>query len=134
MNENVARKFDTYPDHVKSKLEELRDLIFEVASYTDGVGEIEETLKWGEPAYLTSETKSGTTIRIDWKEKHPEQYAVYVNCRTSLIDSFNSLFPGIFSFEGNRAVVFSIYENLPREELGVCLQMALTYHKSKQGG
>jgi hypothetical protein len=131
MNENVKLKFGSYPSHVRLRLEELRNLIIDVASNTDGVGKIEETLKWGEPSYLTSETKSGTTIRIDWKEKYPEQYAVYVNCNTSLIDSYNSLFPGVFSFEGNRAIVFSINEKLPEEELRVCVQMALTYHKSK---
>ncbi len=131
MNENVKLKFDSYPTHVKPKLEKLRSLILDVASKTDGVGKIEETLKWGEPSYLTSETKSGTTIRIDWKEKHPEQYALYVNCNTSLIDSYNSLFPGIFSFENNRAIVFTINEPLPEKELRLCIQMALTYHKSK---
>ena len=131
MDKNVKLKFDSYPVHVRSKLEKLRDLILDVASNTDGVGKIEETLKWGEPSYLTSETKSGTTIRIDWKEKHPEQYAVYVSCNTSLIDSYNSLFPGVFSFEGNRAIVFSVNEELPEEELRACIRMAFTYHKSK---
>ncbi|PCJ44680.1 MAG: hypothetical protein COA99_06550 [Moraxellaceae bacterium] len=131
MNENVKRKFDTYPSHVRSKLEYLRGLILEVASNTEGVGEIEEKLKWGEPSYITSETKSGTTLRIDWKEENPEKYAVYMNCQTSLIDSYNSLFPGVFSFEGNRAVVFSIHDKLPEEELRVCVQMAFTYHRSK---
>lgn len=131
MNENVKLKFGSYPSHVRPRLDELRNLILDVASNTDGVGKIEETLKWGEPSYLTSETKSGTTIRIDWKEKYPEQYAVYVNCNTSLIDSYNSLFPEVFSYEGNRAIVFFINEKLPEEELRVCFQMALTYHKSK---
>jgi len=131
MNENVKLKFASYPSHVRSKLEELRDLILDVAANTGGVGTIEETLKWGEPAYLTSATKSGTTIRIDWKENAPERYAFYVNCKTSLIDSYNSLFPGVFSFEGSRAIVFSVHDNLPLEELRVCIQMAFTYHKPK---
>ncbi len=131
MNRAVKHKFNSYPSHVRPKLEKLRSLILDVALNTEGVGGIEETLKWGEPSFLTSETKSGATIRIDWKEKYPEQYAMYVNCNTSLIDSYNSLFPNVFSFEGNRAIVFSINEELPEEELRVCIQMALTYHKSK---
>lgn len=33
------------------------------------LGILEETLKWGEPAYIANGTIGGTTIRIDWKEK-----------------------------------------------------------------
>ena len=33
---------------------QIRGLIFDVAKdHTDGVGRLEETLKWGEPSYLT---------------------------------------------------------------------------------
>jgi hypothetical protein len=62
----------------------LRELIFDVAASTDGVGEIEETLRWGEPAYLTSQSKSGTTIRIGWKSSRPAEYAVFFHCQTDL--------------------------------------------------
>ena len=69
----------------------LRELILETAGEIEEVGPIEETLKWDEPAYLTSETGSGSTIRIDWKEKSPDQYAIYFNCKTSLVERFKTL-------------------------------------------
>ena len=75
MNKLVKQKFQTYPEDIKPKMEKLRNIIFEVAKNTEGVGELVETLKWGEPAYLTSKTKSGTTIRIDWKPKYPQKKA-----------------------------------------------------------
>lgn len=141
MNEAIRKKFESYPVAVRPKLEFLRNLILEVAQNTESVSEIEETLKWGEPAYVTLpswlETKaggrkkvkaSGTTLRIDWKPKAPDQYAIYVNCKTNLIDSYNSLFPGVFVFEGSRALVFELEQELPIEELRVCLKMGLTYH------
>ncbi len=144
MNEAVRKKFESYPSDIRPKLEFLRSLILEVAQNTDSVGEIEEMLKWGEPAYLTLpswlETKaggrkkvkaSGTTLRIDWKPKSPNQYAIYVNCKTNLIDSYNSLFPGVFVFEGSRALVFDLEQEIPEEELRICIQMALTYHLKK---
>ncbi len=144
MNEAVRKKFESYPSDIRPKLEFLRSLILEVAHNTDCVGEIEEMLKWGEPAYITLpkwiETKaggrkkikaSGTTLRIDWKPKKPHQYAIYVNCKTNLIDSYNSLFPGLFVFEGSRALVFELEQDIPEEELRVCIQMALTYHLKK---
>jgi len=130
MNTNVQHKFDSYPAHIRKKLERLRELIFEVAENTEGVGKLEETLKWGEPAYLTSETNSGTTIRIDWKSKHPDQYAMYLNCQTSLIETYKTLFPELKT-EGNRAIVFDTKDGFPEEEIRMCISMALTYHKDK---
>ena len=53
-NPAVAAKFQSYPLSMRTKLMALRELILETAADTAEVGEIEETLKWGEPAYLTS--------------------------------------------------------------------------------
>ena len=62
---HVETLFGGYPAPLRTGLMRLRELIFDVAAETDGVGELQETLKWGQPAYLTTETKSGSTIRID---------------------------------------------------------------------
>lgn len=127
----VKQKFDSYPDHIKPKMERLRNLIYEVAKATEGVGELEETLKWGEPAYLTSTTKSGTTIRIDWKPASPDQIGMYVSCNTTLINAFRARFGNDLDFEGNRAVVFPVEEPIPSKQLMICIQMALRYHLDK---
>jgi len=124
----VARVFDAYPAKVRRAMLALRELIFDTAARTDGVGELEETLKWSEPAYLTARSKSGTTVRIAWKEKQPERYAVYFHCQTNLIDTFRTLFPHDFEFEGNRAIVFKLSDPLPRDTLSLCIAEALTYH------
>ena len=65
-NAAVARAFEAYPPNIRRKLLALRALILKTAASTQSVGELEETLKWGEPAYLTSESKIGSTIRINW--------------------------------------------------------------------
>ena len=104
-NPAVAAVFDAYPADVRAQLLALRELIFEVAASTPGVGELQETLKWGEPAYLTPHTKSGSTVRLGYKRKQPDTYALYVNCQTTLIDTFRAMFGDEFNFEGNRAVV-----------------------------
>lgn len=131
MNKALQEKFNSYPEHIRPKMDALRSLIFEIASLTDGVGDIEETLKWGEPSYLTSQTGSGSTIRIDWKPKSPEQYAMFFNCKTTLIDSFRTIFPNTFTLIGNRAIIFPIDEIIPKQELGLCIRMALRYHLDK---
>lgn len=131
MNKALQEKFDSYPEHIRPKMDALRSLILEVAAMTTGVGEIEETLKWGEPSFLTSETKSGSTIRIDWKPKSPEQYALFFNCKTTLVDSFRTIFPDAFKLAGNRAIIFSLDDVIPEKELGLCISMALRYHLDK---
>lgn len=130
MAAKVATKFSTYPVDIRTKLEYLRQFIFEVASQTNEVGQLEETLKWGQPSYLTSESKSGSTIRIDWISKSPSQYAIYLNCNTSLVDSYRTLFPEL-NYYGQRAIVFDIKEPLPEKPLRVCISMALRYHLDK---
>ena len=51
---SVASVFASYPPKIRSRLMQLRKLIFETAAASEGVGEITETLKWGEPAYCVS--------------------------------------------------------------------------------
>ncbi len=131
--DSVAAVFQTYPAGIRRKLLALRELLFETAARTPGVGVLEETLRWGEPAYITSRTKSGSTIRIGWKKANPRQYCIYFICTTKLVDAFRTLFPDDFTFEGNRALVFDEREPVPMDSLAFCIAAALTY-KLKSGG
>ncbi len=126
----VQAVFDSYPPKLRSKLLALRQLVIDTAYSTAGVGALEETLKWGEPAYVTTQSKSGSTVRIDSK-KNQDGYAIYFNCNTTLVDTFRSMFPHTFSYEGNRALVFAVEDALPAEDLAFCIAMALTYHQKK---
>lgn len=133
-NPAVAQAYEAFPPAVRRKLLRLRELIFSTATATAGVGEIEETLKWGEPAYLTSQSKSGSTVRLGWKKARPTRYAMYFNCQTTLVESFRSLFPNDFGFEGSRALVFDEADSVPTDALAHCIAMALTYHRTGGGG
>jgi len=77
----VGAVFAAYPKPVKVKLLGLRQLIFDTAKATQGVGRLEETLKWGQPSYLTAETNSGSTVRIDRVKASANQYAAYFTAR-----------------------------------------------------
>ncbi len=110
----------------------LRKLIFETAASLPHVGELEETLKWGEPSYLTPLTKSGSTIRIDWKKKNPNQYAMYFKCTANLVPTFKERYFNKLKFEGNRSITFNINEEIPVKELKQCIALALTYHLNKK--
>ena len=132
-SQEVAEKFAEYPPAIQYEMFALRELILDTAAGIEAVGEIEETLKWDEPAYVTAKSKSGSTVRIDWKEKQPDQYAMYFNCQTNLIETFRTLFPTEFKFDGNRAIVFGVGSKLPTEAVGQCVSAALTYHLRKGG-
>ncbi|CAN7719659.1 DUF1801 domain-containing protein [Paenibacillus sp. LjRoot153] len=127
-NVRVAAVFNQYPKHIQKKLLFLRQLILETASEIGGMDSLEETLKWGEPSYVST---SGSTIRIDWKKSSPHQYAMYFNCNTMLVETFRELFTDIFKYEDNRAIVFAENDEIPVEELKQCISSSLTYHIRK---
>ncbi len=130
-NPEVEAVFKAYDDDVREKLVDLRKLIFEVAATTPGVGTLEETLKWGQPSYLTPETRSGSTIRIDRVKSAPDKYAMYFHCQTSLVETFRQLYPDDLAFAGNRAVMFDVNQGIAEEPLRHCVALALTYHSNK---
>lgn len=127
-NPEVKLVFDNYPDFVRKKMLDLRRLIIETAGEIETITNLEETLKWGEPSYLV---KKGSTIRIDWKEKKPDQYAIYFKCTSKLVPSFKEKYSDLFKFEGNRAIVFQMDDKIPEMALKNCIGAGLTYHSVK---
>jgi hypothetical protein len=124
---NVKQKFETYPENIQILLTSVRELILSVAAQ-DGVMGITENLKWGEPSYTS---KIGSTIRLDWKAKYPDQYCIYFNCKTSLIETFKEVYGDTFIYEGNRAIIIKINQKVPFKELAHCISMSLRYKKIK---
>lgn len=127
-NPQAKAKFKTYPPKVRKKLEVLRKLVLDTAKEIDDVNEIEETLKWGEPSYLV---KKGSTLRIDWKEKTPDQYAMYFKCTSKLVETFKIVYGDTFNYEKTRAIIFKINDKVPTKELKKCIGAALQYHTLK---
>lgn len=127
----VADVIKSYPAPAQKYALELRALIQKTAAQDARIGPLTETLKWREPSYLTDVTKSGTTLRFDWKEKHPDKIGLFVNCKTTLIRSFQDLFENELSFEGTRAIWLNINEPLPHDILAICIGKSLTYHLDK---
>lgn len=124
----IAAALSRHPAMVRSRLLRIRDLVFAVAAETEGVAPLTETLKWGEPAYLTEASGSGTTIRLGVSRMAPGDCAVFVNCRTTLVETFRSHFAADFAFEGNRGLIIAAARPLPEAPLALCLRAALTYH------
>jgi hypothetical protein len=128
----VGAVFDSYPKPLRTKLLALRRLILETAAATQGVGKVEETLKWGQPSYLTTGTKSGSTIRIGEVKAGAGQYAMFVHCQTDLVATFRELYPKELTYGGNRCVIFDADVDIAEPALRHCVALALTYHLRKR--
>ena len=129
----VAAVFEDYPPGLRTRLMALRELVFDTAARTSGVGPLDETLKWGQPSYLTAESGSGTTVRLD-RLRNRDGYAIYFHCRSGLVDRFRTIYPDTFAYEGERAIVFDAGARVPVRALRHCLALALTHHVRKKSG
>ncbi|MAD75928.1 MAG: hypothetical protein CML20_14270 [Rheinheimera sp.] len=127
MDKVVKTRFEEYPENVRPRLEQLRNLILKLSSDLD-LGKVEESLKWGEPSYSV---KTGSPIRIDWKFKSPDNFFLFFNCKTKLVDTFRELHNSTLEFQGNRAIVLSVCNPLPEAAIKHCVELALTYQQRK---
>ncbi len=125
---SVEDKYAMYPAHIRPLMDRLRDLILEVAVEKERITEIHETLKWGEPSYLV---RKGTTIRIDWKQKTPEQYGMFFQCTSKVVPTVKEIFEDKFRYDGSRAILFDVDKKLPEKEVRTCINLALDYHLLK---
>jgi len=128
----VAAAFSSYPKRLRTRLLALRRLILDTAKATRGVGAIEETLKWGQVSYLTTESKSGSTIRIDQVKSEPDGYAIYFHCQTNLVETFRKHYPDKWKYGGNRSILLNVDDEVDVAALRHCIALALTYHLSKR--
>lgn len=118
---NVAAAFSAFPEDVQAGLLGLRARIMAVA-LAEGI-ELEEALRWGQPAYLAAK---GSTIRLGVPKTGG--FAIYTHCQTSLMSDFKAICPEL-NFEGNRAVHFVVAE-APPEAIDLLIHAALTYHRT----
>jgi Domain of unknown function (DU1801) len=124
----VAEVFSRYESDVRRQLLRVRGLIFEVAARTPGVGQLTEALRWGQPAYLTEQSRSGSLIRIDAVKGRPDKIGMFFHCQTSLVGTFRALYEGTFEFDGNRCLLLAAKQPMAKKELAHCIELALTYH------
>ena len=134
MPRDVQAAFDAFPPAVRHRLMEIRTMIGQLAAADARIGLITETLKWGEPAYLTEETGSGSTVRLGWPRRGPDRAGLYFICRTTLVAEFRERFGAGFDYEGSRAVLLPVGGDIDRTCVETMLARALTYRLRARGG
>jgi len=127
MQQEIKNRLQDYPKDAQSALSQLDVLIYSVANDLE-IADITESIKWGEPCYSC---KTGSPIRCDWKLKTPQQYYLFFNCQTKLVDTFRELYAETLTFQGNRAIVLNLNGALPEEAIRHCIELALNYKKIK---
>ncbi len=122
-NEKVAAAFAAIPSEPRVGLLRLRELIFDVAGDLASEPLVEETLKWGQPAYLTPK---GSTIRLGVPKSGG--FALFVHCQSHLIPEYETAFPKVDQIDGTRAVLFEDPDQIDDQRHGWLIARALTYH------
>lgn len=122
----VAVVIDAYEAPVRAGVRALRSLIYEVALGLPEIGRLEEVLRWRQPAFLTPETRAGSTLRIGPHDS--ACFALFVHCRTSIVRTYAQAFPGWDRLDGNRAVLFDHPGQIEPLRLSSLIRHALTYH------
>lgn len=123
---DIAAAFDIADLQARKGLLILREMIFEVGDDLPQIGKINEALRWGQPAYLTPETKSGTTLRLGIPKSGG--FALFVHCQTTLISDYQAAFPNVTNIEGNRAILFNTTAEIDPNKHKWLIRQALTYH------
>ena len=123
---SVQSTFDSYPAAAHKRLSQVRNLIYEIAEELET--NVEEALKWGEPAYLA---KGGSTVRLAWTVSNPDVCKVFVHCQTRLVETYREIYPDVFEYEGKRALHIPLKGKLEKGPLRHCLKLAMTYHNVK---
>ena len=106
----------------------LRDLIAAAAFEQPIIGQLEETVKWGEASFTPVRKNIGSSVRLQ-PRKNGDVALMFI-CTTDLVERFQDMYPGVFKTEGKRALVFSAGGKLPELEIKHVIAMALT-HKLK---
>lgn len=123
----INAAYERFETAQSDTLLKARALIFEVAREDKNIGELEEVLRWGEPAYITSKKKTGSTIRLA-VEKQSGQPAIFFNCQTTLVEDMRSRFGTELTYSKNRAILLPSLDDTIKSALKFAIGAALSYH------
>lgn len=122
---NVAAVYDTAPPNLRTGMLALRNLIFRNAESFPDLGDLTETLRWGQPSYFPT-GGGGSTLRI---APHGAGFGLFAHCQTNIISSYASWFGEEDRILGNRGVLFDTLDDVNPDRLALLIGHALTYHK-----
>ncbi|MEO1399191.1 MAG: DUF1801 domain-containing protein [Pseudomonadota bacterium] len=130
MGAAVETAFATMPSEAGAVLRRVREQIMAQSSANSTIGKVTETLKWGQPSYLTEQTKSGSTLRLG-VTKESKKPAIFVHCQSSLAEEIRELYGDTLSLPDKRHVVLPSRIEEHADALDHIVSLILTYHARK---
>jgi len=135
MEESVSHAFAALPDEARAILLQVRERIMALSASksdnTSGIGPVVETLKWGQPSYLTQTTKAGSTLRLG-VTKHCRKPALFVHCQTDLAEQVRDLYGDRIDVPDKRHIILCDVSTQSVDMLDHIIALVLTYHLRKR--
>ena len=126
--DDIRTQVTEWPTRAQAQFKALRQIVHTVAQRAE-IGALTETLKWGQPSWLPTRPRIGSTLRCDWHKTAPDRLSLYVHCQTTLAETMRALYPDAFTYEGNRALHIALDHPLPEAAVDHCALLTLTYHR-----
>lgn len=119
-----------WPKQAQQAFEKLRVICHDTAA-RQHLGPLEESLKWGQPAWRPVRPNTGSTLRVMWAENAPDLLNLYVDCKTDLAARLREIYPDLPQNDGRRHIALRLSDPLPLDVLSHLAAMTLAYHQSK---
>lgn len=122
----------TWSDPARDALWACRGLFHDVASQAK-VGPLDESLKWGQPAWRPRAPRTGSTLRMGWSAGRAQHLLLFVDCKTDLAARMRDLYPDLPDNDGRRQIALDLDRPLPEQAVSHLAQMTFCYHLSRRG-
>lgn len=120
----------SWPQQAKDQFCEIRALILAAAEQAD-VGVVEESLKWGQPAWRPKRARTGSTLRLNWQDNSPQTIALFVDCKSTISATMRDIYPHDFQYESNRGLRLYLGTPLPEQAIDHLARLTFTYHRKR---
>ena len=127
-SEAVASVYASQPEPQRASLLALRALLFDLAGQLDPVGQVDESLKWGSPSYVSTTPRVGTPIRLDRVTNSDVDVGVFVHCQSRVVEHFRLVHADTYRLDGTRGLLLNAHEDLPKDAVVDFMSLVLTYH------
>ncbi|MEL7131767.1 MAG: hypothetical protein AAGK77_05070 [Pseudomonadota bacterium] len=129
---DILTRIAAWSETAQTHFLSVRGIVHDVTAHAD-IGPLDESLKWGQPAWRPKRTRIGSTLRVDWSPSAPDRLLAFVDCKTDLAVQMDARYPGQFHNDGRRTLGFAMGEAFDEDAIWTLAHLTLTYHRAKRG-
>jgi len=121
----------SWSEPARDALWACRNLFHDTAEQAE-IGPLDESLKWGQPAWRPRAPRTGSTLRMGWSAGQPQQLMLFVDCKTDLAARMRDIYPDVGENDGRRRIALDLEGPLPEQAIAHLAQMTFCYHLSRR--